>query len=291
MRKFKTYTPEDRAYASKTDLVRLIQQMGGQVTKEGKEYAWKYHGRKISIRGNLWFDQYERKGGEAILFVKNFFSYSYSDAIRFLLNQDGAPLAIDEPQALLLPKANDAMRRVAHYLIEERGIRREILYAFINKKMIYESYKYHNAVFVGYDMNGTPRHACQRSTGHESTLKTNVKGSAPEYSFHWYGSDDSIYLFESPIDLMSYISLYSDHWWKHSYAASCSVTDRVLFQCLQDKPDLKRVFICFDSDEAGQTAAQRIAEKLFIKGYQAEILAPIKKDWNEDLLFQMESEG
>lgn len=89
MRKFKTYTPEERAYASKTDLVRLIQQMGGQVTKEGKEYAWRYHGRKSSIRGNLWFDQYERKGGEAILFVQTFFGYSYSDAVRFLLNQDG----------------------------------------------------------------------------------------------------------------------------------------------------------------------------------------------------------
>ena len=31
--------------------------------------------------------------------------------------------------------------------------------------MIYESAKYHNAVFVGYDKDGNPRHACMRGTG------------------------------------------------------------------------------------------------------------------------------
>lgn len=291
MSKFITFTPEERDRASKTDLVELLQGRGEQLTRDGKEYAWRYHGRKISIRGNLWFDQYERKGGEAIGFVKNFFGLSFPDAMQFLLNRDGASLPSAVPQQLLLPQANDAMRRVTSYLVDERGINREILYAFIAQNMIYESRKYHNAVFVGYDNSGKPRHACQRSTGHGSSVKLNAKGSVPEYSFHWYGNDDSIYLFESPIDLLSYISMYPAHWRKHSYAASCSVSDRVLFQCLKDKPGLQRVFLCFDSDEPGQAAAQRISDKLFTRGYQAEILIPLKKDWNEDLLFRREAQA
>lgn len=286
MNNFKTYTPEERQKASQTDLVELLQRRGEQLTKEGREYAWRFQGRKVSIRGNLWFDQYERKGGEAISFVKTFLGLNFPTAMRFLLNQEDAPVL--ETQKLFLPQANDTMRRVTSYLTDVRGIDQTILYAFINKKMIYESRKYHNAVFVGYDTNGEPRHASQRSTGRNSTLRINAKGSAPEYSFHWYGSDDSIYLFESPIDLLSYISMYPEHWQKHSYAASCSVTDRVLFQCLKDKPELQCVFLCFDNDEPGQAAAKRIMDRLFTRGYQSEILVPLKKDWNEDLLFRTE---
>ena len=43
--------------------------------------------------------------------------------------------------------------------------------------MIYESADYHNAVFVGYDMDGIPRHAHKRGTGSESTYKGNADGS------------------------------------------------------------------------------------------------------------------
>ena len=72
-------------------------------------------------------------------------------------------------------------------------------------------------------------------------------------------------------------------WKNHSYAASCSVSDRVLFQCLQDNPNIKNVCLCFDNDEVGQKANKRIAEKLNSMNIQNEILIPIHKDWNEDL--------
>ena len=42
--------------------------------------------------------------------------------------------------------------------------------------------------------------------------------------------------------------------------------------------------ICFDSDEPGQLAAQRITAKLIMQGIDSEILVPVNKDWNEDLL-------
>lgn len=73
-------------------------------------------------------------------------------------------------------------------------------------------------------------------------------------------------------------------WKNHSYAASCSVSDRVLFQCLKDNPNIKNVFLCFDNDEAGQTANKRIADKLNSMNIKSEILIPIHKDWNENIL-------
>jgi 5S rRNA maturation endonuclease (ribonuclease M5) len=85
--------------------------------------------------------------------------------------------------------------------------------------------------------------------------------------------------------MLSFISMHKENWQQHSYAASCSVSDRVLFQCLKDNPNIKKVFLCFDNDNAGQTANKRIAEKLNSMNIQNEILVPNRKDWNEDLLF------
>ena len=152
--------------------------------------------------------------------------------------------------------------------------------------MIYESADYHNVVFVGYDSSGKPRHAHKRGTVTSNPYKGNVAGSQPEYSFHWHGTSNKIFLFEAPIDMLSYISMHKDNWKENSYAASCSVSDRVLFQCLKDNSNIKNVFLCFDNDEAGQTANKRIAEKLSEQNIESKILIPIHKDWNEDLIFE-----
>ena len=151
--------------------------------------------------------------------------------------------------------------------------------------MIYESANYHNAVFVGYDSSGKPRHAHKRGTVTNNPYKGNVAGSQLEFRFHFNGTSDRIYLFEAPIDMLSFISMHKENWKNHSYAASCSVSDRVLFQCLKDNPNIKNVFLCFDNDEAGQTANKRIANKLNKMNIQNEILVPNLKDWNEDLTF------
>ena len=162
------------------------------------------------------------------------------------------PVEKKPKQPFVLPKPNGNMRRVFAYLMFQRGIDRDVLYSFVHNKMIYESKKYHNAVF--------------------------------EYSFHWHGRSPYVCLFEAPIDMLSFISMHKSNWKQHSYAASCSVSDKVLFRMLEDNPNLKEVFLCFDNDEAGQNAAQRISDKLFLKGIKSRILIPNGKDWNEDLL-------
>ncbi|MBQ2944828.1 MAG: DUF3991 domain-containing protein [Ruminococcus sp.] len=41
------------------------------------------------------------------------------------------------------------------YLINTRGIDREVVHTFAHKGMLYESAVYHDAVFVGFDKEGT----------------------------------------------------------------------------------------------------------------------------------------
>lgn len=294
--KYIHFTEEQKERASQTDLVALLLSQGEKLKHSGSEYEWLDGSQKVTIRGNLWYHQYEQKGGNAIDFVRRFYNKSYPEAIEYLLGNCNGTLSVSstlprEPKQFILPKKNENMRRVYAYLLSCRCIDRDVLYTFVNKGLIYESHPHHNAVFVGIDKKGKPCHAHKRSTASQGTYKGNAVGSMPEYSFHWAGTDDVLYLFEAPIDMLSFISMHKANWQQHSYAACCGVGDQVLFQMLQDNPNIKMVYLCLDNDEAGQTANKRIADKLFVKGITHEVLIPTRKDWNEDLLYIQKQEA
>lgn len=289
MSKYINFTKEQREQARCTDLAQFLISHGEKIRKSGSEYEWFDGSQKVTIRGHLWYHQYEQKGGDAVDFVRRFYNKDYAEAVEILLDNCGGQIITSPPiekehNPFELPPRNDRMSRVFSYLLLTRGIDKDVLFEFVKNKMIYESADYHNAVFVGYDLNGIPRHAHKRGTVTSNPYKGNVAGSQPEYSFHFNGTSDKIFLFEAPIDMLSYISMHKENWQEHSYAASCSVSDRVLFQCLKDNPNIKNVFLCFDNDEAGQTANKRIADKLNSMNIKSEILIPIHKDWNEDIL-------
>jgi len=293
---YKHYTEQQKEMARTTDLCVLLRSQGESLKRSGKEHEWRDGSEKVTIRGNLWYHQYEQKGGDAIDFVRRFYGKSYTEAMDFLLGDSGATLSQapavkkEEPKPFELPERNDNMRRVFAYLLNRRGLDRDVVYAFANSKMIYESANFHNAVFVGFDKDGIARHASLRGTGSESTFKGNTPNSTPQFSFHWHGQSDKLYLFEAPIDMLSYISMHKDGWKEHSYAACCGVGDRVLDQMIKDNPKIKKVALCLDNDQAGQDACKRISDKLFTQGIECETLVPTHKDWNMDLLFPDEEQ-
>ncbi len=288
--KYIHFTKDQREQARMTDIADLLRRQGETLKRSGKEYEWRNGSEKVTIRGNLFYHQYEGEGGDAIDFVRRFYNLDYPEAMEYLLGgtngtlKTAQPVLQKPPEPFVLPKRNDNMRRVFAYLLSKRGIDRDVLYTFVRENMIYESAEYHNVVFVGYDKDGKAVHANMRGTGGESTFKGNAPNGIPEYSFHRTGTDDTLYLFEAPIDMLSYISLHKDGWKQHSYAAGCGVSERVLFQMLIDNPNLEKIYLCLDSDDAGQKAAKRISDRMRFSGLKTEILIPIHKDWNEDLL-------
>ena len=285
------FTEEQKEQARQTDLCDLLRRQGEKLKRSGREYEWRDGSQKVTIRGNLWFHQYERVGGDAIDFVRKYMNKSYPEAMEYLLGGSGmgtlstSPPVVREQKPFELPPKNDNNRRAYAYLLNKRGINREVLNAFFYTGLIYESADYHNAVFVGKNPEGIAVHAHKRGTGSESTFKGNVDSSDPRYSFHWIGRSNRVYLFEAPIDMLSFISLHRNGWQKHSYAAACGVSDQVLWQILADHPQVDTVYLCHDSDVDVQKAAVRIANKLTEQGINTEILVPIRKDWNEDLLY------
>ena len=287
--------------AKHTDIAMMLQGMGETVRRSGSEYEWQDGGRKVTLRGNLWYHQYDMTGGDAIDFAKRFFGKTFPEAVVFLNGGSSAQLlrsspAEKEKKPFALPHKAADMRRLFGYLCGHRGIDRDVLLTFVRKNMVYESADHYNVVFIGYDKNRTARHAHQRGSYSFSRFKGNVDSSDPAFSFHWNGTSGKIFLFEAPIDMLSFISMHKNNWQQHSYAAACSVSDLVLFQCMKDIGNIDKVFLCMDNDSAGKSANSRIAAKLEERGVEYEILVPTMKDWNEDLTsgcaaVQLESES
>lgn len=195
MSSYTHFTEEEKEQARNTDLVSFLRHRGETLKRSGSEYEWKSDIGKVTIRGNLWFHQYEREGGDAIGFVQRYGNLTFPEAVSCLLSEQGIVITAQqrvaeqkEKKSFALPKASADMRRMYAYLLKGRFLDREIVDAFVKEKLLYEDGKYHNAVFVGRDEQGVPRHAHKRGTYSESGFKGNVDGSSPEYSFHYIGT-------------------------------------------------------------------------------------------------------
>ena len=93
-----------------------------------------------------------------------------------------------------------------------------------------------------------------------------------------------LYVFEAPMDLLSFLTLYPDRWQEHSYVALCGTGGQAVCWMLEQHPSLQSVVLCLDHDEPGQTAARCLQEELQGAGYHSGILLPVHKDWNDGLV-------
>lgn len=285
------FTEEQKHRANNIDLAEFLRSQGEQLVRSGREWRLKSN-NAITVRGSEWYDQYEKRGGGAVGFVREFYGKSYPEAVSMLLGgeqgqREAAPKArvpvAQNKKPFALPEPNGNMRRVFAYLMQQRFIEQEVISHFAHEKKLYECAEFHNAVFVGYDENGVPRHACKKSTLSNIGFRGNVESSEPEYSFHHIGVSDRVYVFEAPIDMLSYISMHKDNWQQHSYIALDGVASIALFHQLLQNDHLQNVVLCLDNDEAGIEARFRIADELRRLDYDSSTLVPRNKDWNEDL--------
>ena len=291
MGEFIYFTDEQKRMANEVDLEELLRQHGEKLIPSGRDKRLSSD-HSITVRGNEWFDHATGEGGLAIDFVKKYFRVSFLEAMQMLLGgscgasfKKAEPREEDAPKEFVLPPKNDNMRRVYAYLIQRRKINRDVLTFFAKEGTLYEDAEYHNAVFAGKDEHGIILHAHKRSVNSSGkSFRQNAEGSNPAYSFHHIGSSDCLYVFEAPIDMLSFITLNPDCWQEDSYVALCGVSGIAMHWMLEQNPSIRQVMLCLDNDKAGLLAAQRLSTELEAKGYHAELLLSERKDWNEDLV-------
>ena len=259
------FTPAERERVRATDLAEFLRRQGYDLKREGRGFIWMNGGEKVSIQGNLWYNQYTRKGGDAIDFARRFFDCTdYPSAVRFLLGADVGVAVINpqkqekkkEQKPFALPPANPDMHRIYVYRMKQRGIDRDVIRAFTHAKLLYEEATYHNCVFVGYDENGIARHAHKRGTTTGSSFKCNADGSNPQYSFHWSGTSERLFVFEAPIDMMSYIT-----WLLKSRQIRFSVEVGIVFAKVRSRRG-RACYACFHAPHSRNDAQRGKGEHL-----------------------------
>ena len=293
------FTDEQKLRANSVDLTEFLRRQGERLIPSGRDKRLASD-HSITVRGNQWFDHATEQGGLAIDFVQSFYGVSFPEAVTRLLGGESGVVyeqakkeAEPERKPFALPPANGDMRRVYAYLLQKRRIDREVLNAFVREKLVYESCElskdktkeYHNAVFVGFDEHGVPRHGHKRGLyTQKQSYHDNLEDSDPRYSFHLAGTGDRLYVFEAPIDLLSFISLYPKDWRENSYVALCGTAEHAMLWMLEQNPQLQKIALCLDSDDAGRKAVDRLTGILAERGYtQAVPLLPERKDWNDML--------
>ena len=289
MNNYYKFTDEQLDMANRVNLVDLMRRSGYHLKRAGCEYTWESPTGKVSIRGNSWYHQYERTGGKTIGFLMQFHGMEFKEAVEFLLSEQGIRAdweepAVKEEKTFELPPKNSDMNRVYAYLLNARFLDREIVDHFVHAGLIYEDAKYHNVVFVGLDEEGRPKHASKRGSGKGNTYKGNVYGSDDRYCFRHTGKSNKVYVFESPIDLMAYLSMNKENWKEDSYITLCSAASEAAVHFLKNNPQIDTIYSCLDHDEAGINGVYRLAEEAGkIGDYQVIPLLPEYKDWNEGL--------
>lgn len=194
-------------------------------------------------------------------------------------------------------------KRVRTYLME-RGISEDLIDVCIDMGLLYEDTR-HNCVFVGFDKTGTPKYAMLRSSDKSSTFLREAEGSDKRYAFCLASQQsETLYLFESAIDCLSFITLErmkNSNCEMHNYLSLSGVYQPkkelaetalpvALAQFLEDNSQIQHIALCLDNDEAGRKAATAICA-LLPATYTTELLPPeIGKDYNEQLMMQKQIE-
>ena len=292
------FTDEQKQLANSVDLAEYLRVRGEKLERAGIEHKLIYYDSSgkhdsITIRGSKWFDHKNQTGGGAIKFMQEFYDMDFQTAVQELLGQRVTPLSHSPPKAIAkeekkefrLPQANTNMHRVYAYLIKQRFIAPEVITHFAKQHTLYEDKEHHNAVFVGVDENGVPRQASKRSTNsYGNSFRITCQGSDTRYSFAHFGESKRLYVFEAPIDMMSFLTLYPKDWQKHSCIAMNGVYENAVLAALKNHSNLSEVILCVDNDEGGIEAVDRLRDILNENGYSnVKRLAPPYKDWNEVL--------
>lgn len=295
----KRFTDEEINKANNISIVDYINKLNLEIKKTGKTLKIEGHGGlHINPERNVWNCFKEKKNGGPIQLVMHLENKTWVEAIKTLLGSSYESSNINnrvynksrENKELNLPNKNNTYNHVIAYLIQSRGIDKDIVYQMISSKKIYED-KRKNCVFVGYDKNNNPKYAGLRGTNTSIPFKGEVQGSNKGYSFNITNTEDkTLYVFESPIELMSYMTLYKKYCgedFNFNGLSLAGTSDIALERFLKDN-DISTINLCLDNDEAGKKAIVEIREK-YKDDYLIQIKLPKLKDWNEDLVYSSDT--
>jgi len=250
-----------------------------------------------------WYWNSQRIGGGDVLeFVMKYENKTYAQALEIVINPSQAEEARPQYQAappqaskpekkalVLPPKANGQFKRAFAYLTQSRCISPQIVSFLMRMEYIYEDIR-GNCVFIGYNKNKVAVYGLIRSTNTNSKFRIDAEGSDKENSFYLRGYNlRKVYVFESPIDLLSHATLTDmrcgkGKWVNDTRLSLGGNSDVALAHFVKEYSKVEEICFCVDNDKGGEKAIEAYAQKYEDMGYKVTREIPKLKDFNEDLV-------
>lgn len=292
---------EDIMKAKEMDIMTYLRNYEPQelVHVSGSTYCTREHD-SLRISNGKWYWFSRNIGGRSALdYLIKVKGLSFMEAVEAIIGRaaERPPVFYRQKEAprrdFLMPKLSDTAYQVERYL-RNRGVHPVIIRYCIEHKTLFESADYHNAVFVGYDKNGTARYGALRGT--VGQYKGELTGSDKRFSFSIGENANAkeIHVFESAIDAMSYatLELIEGRDWKSEIFLSLAgvyrtkrenVVPVALSRYLEEHPTVSTIRLHLDNDEIGRGAVKGIVSGLQGKYTVLDEPPSCGKDVNDEL--------
>ena len=313
------FTEAQYRYArEEANALEYAQRSGYSLIADGGSFRLSEHRSMVFTRDGRWFWNSRGLRGRAIEFLMHYEGRTLPDAVLTLCRCAGRDIdpgragsgtrraaAVKERPPFVLPPRSTSSRRLFAYLCGTRMLDRELVSSLVSSGDLYESVRTyadadgrqreaHNAVFVGRDAQGVPRSAFQRgltSFADAPAFKRDAAGSRADAPFCLRGRSGvrTVAVFEGAIDALSHASICKlaglDHRACDRIALGGTQKGVGLTAYLAAHPEVVRVELALDEDDAGRTAAGELRDRLPAGKYEiAELHQDMGKDWNDCLI-------
>ena len=303
--------------AREADLLDFFQKSGYTVKKSGSNYYInEYPGLCIKPETGQWYHHYTNVGRtrNAVDCLTSVLGYNFNQAVYELTGQDISTMrasdypkkqapqytsppkptaAPKEKKSLQMPEQAENMRRMFAYFCQTRKIPAPIVEELVHARLLYQSAKNGNAVFVHRDENGSVTGAEIQGTNSFKRFKGVAAGTGDSaFTYMPFPAKDGrpkrAYIFESAIDLMSFYTFCD----KNKLTGAMLVSMAGLKPTVPKKLEAQGVQIisCVDNDDAGRRFE---AENGFVRSASVKHHLDEQhfKDWNELLIAKSEAQG
>ena len=283
MGEYKRYTDEQIEQAKNADLVEFVRSHGFDCETVGKEIHVKgYGGLYINPQKNLFtiFSQSKAdgspEGGKGPLaFCQKVMGMSFKDAMQSLVvvkqfvPKNTVPQK--EHREFIMPEKSDNCKKVFAYLINQRRLDPKIISDFVNQGVLYQGYaqfgqnddapKHENAIFLHLNENGEPCGADVQGIYSGTRFKGIVPHDDTDNGFVYIKGNantvDTVYLFEAPIDLMSFVELHPEIE-NAKFVSMGGLKPTIAMHYIESNTT---VISCVDNDCAGQKFNDKILKE------------------------------
>ncbi len=279
------------------DIRMIAEEMGFTFKKRGSHLECnEVSGMILFTQTNTFHNFYTGETGSVIDLVMKFENRTFPETVRELSKYlSGGTVKFQSYQSqtenkpFLLPPVNKDYRRAFAYLTKSRAIDRELVSRLMHEHRIYEEADHHNVVFLAGDRAGHIQHGFIRGTITGKQFRGDVPGSNKDYGFSLQGNTNRLIVFEAPIDLLSYKTLYPES--QDHLIALGMLAQSPVYLYLKEYPEVKQISFVLDNDKKGREATRKYEHEFQEKGYSiirdpasVRLWQTGKKDMNEYLV-------